>query len=939
MNQRARARAAPLAMNLILVVSLGRIISDEIIAKPQTTGQADTADAVAVCVLSGKVIDSDTGEPVSYFHLLHMKSNGALVEHLETDEQGFFQTTALRGSQRYFQFSRSGRGTYIIDWDRQRPIGSRPFRGVIKGDMTDLTFQVKLWPVKALTGKVLDASGKAAIDASVYLHCDVPAVKTDSAGFFRLQVAPTDRDFDLFAISGDMNQAALVHLEAGTTTSTIHLEPTVSYKGRVVDTRDQAIGPFKFILGMRLNGSMSDCLQEQIQTNGDGAFTLDYLYPKARYRAWWFPDEQINRTIGEHGEKILDLSSHKPGEPIQIVVEQYLNMLSGNILNAKGEPILGAKIMVITSHGIQAQHRRYKAVYSGEDGAFRLLNLADGHVLFNIYAEGYKSREVWAPTDANDLEIVMKSPSEPSTCKVWVTDDESRPITGAPLHLYFTLRSGERLASHTATTDAEGKAEFTFTPYDDRVRAYGTVCCDLEGYDLAYNSVSDSADSHVKFVLHETGEHWAGTIIDPERNTVSGAKLYMTSMSQRTRTPKRKTPQWLGQSSFSDQSERTLVAETNARGEFVLDRFNKEDFVRLMVKAAGFKRQEIDLTPERDVGTVFQLSSRAAIVKGLLVNQSTGEPESAAEIKLRAYRAPDRDVITDTNGSFVVDDLEPGEYVPVLGALEGGTDGGFVCVPETFVAEAGKTTEVTLKMQKGIPVQGRLIESSSQERPTARRIFLEARLMSGFTVASSTIAEDARWQLLLAPGPYDFHYSTLIEQVGRFYESERPLPVLIEDGKMYTDLILEMDGQGNLVMCPPSLKGQSLPDLNALGISSSPGDLTGKRLLVCFWDMNQRPSRHCMTQLAKQIEMLEQKGVVVVAVQASKVERSALDEWEKKHDIFLTSMVEGDAKKARFIYGVQSLPWLILIDRTHVVCAEGFPLSELDDQIEQLGDK
>ena len=44
-------------------------------------------------------------------------------------------------------------------------------------------------------------------------------------------------------------------------------------------------------------------------------------------------------------------------------------------------------------------------------------------------------------------------------------------------------------------------------------------------------------------------------------------------------------------------------------------------------------------------------------------------------------------------------------------------------------------------------------------------------------------------------------------------------------------------------------------------------------------------------------------------------------------------MIQGDAK-TRFTWGVRSLPWLILTDAKHVVRAEGFALTELDDKIE-----
>ncbi len=934
----------------VMAIWLG-FANAEIDINSTDVGNTDIAD---VCVLSGKVVDSDTGKPVPYFHLSYFQGNGALIEHLETDEQGNFRVTAPRNSRRYFKFTprqKRGTGTYIIDWDRQGQIASQPFRGIVRDDMTDLTFQVKLWPVKALTGKVLDKTGRPVKNASVYIHCDVPAVKTNTTGTFKILVAPTDRNFDLFAISEDMNRAGLVRLKAGTTTATINLEPTASYTGRVIDTKDQAVGPFKLILGLRLNGSRNDCRQRQVQADIDGTFTLDYLYPKASYHAWWFPDEQINRTIGEYGEKNIDLRKYKPSEQVEIVVEQYLNKLSGRIINTKGEPIEGAKIMVLTKSGIQAQHRRYKAVYSSDGGEFNLQNLADGEVLFNVYAKGYKSRRLWAPIDSAELEVILKPLSEMGLCEVWVVDDEHQPIPNAPVNLHFSvIESGKLLTSHTAMTNAEGKAVFRVKDFGDNIRARGTIYCDLDDHDLAYNSISDNSDSQVKFVLHKRGEYWSGKIVDPQRNPIAGATLYLKSMSQRVKTPQRKTIQSLNQSLFSEASELTLLAQTDVNGDFVLKRFNKKDFVGITVKAPGYKSQDINFSPVNGITTisnfgtlskikdgVFQLSAGVTIVKGLLLNESSGKPLLDATVQLRADNNLNRYVVTNEQGTFSIDDLEPGKYVPVLSKIKGGTDKNLVCVPEIFTAEAGKTMQVTLKAREGVLLRGRLIESKTQQRPTNRRVYIDARLKSRHVASSDSIAKDGSWELLLAPGDYDFYCSIFNEDILRFIDSDKPLSMTIEKGQNYNNLVLEISEQGSLFMRSPSLIDRPLPNLNDFKTDPSAADVENKMILVCFFDMEQRPSRNCIMRLAKQAEQLKQKGLTIVAVQATRIDENTLSEWVKKYNIpSQVGIIQDNEEKIRYTWGVKSLPWLILTDKEHIVCAEGFVISELDEKIKRI---
>jgi protocatechuate 3,4-dioxygenase beta subunit len=111
-------------------------------------------------------------------------------------------------------------------------------------------------------------------------------------------------------------------------------------------------------------------------------------------------------------------------------------------------------------------------------------------------------------------------------------------------------------------------------------------------------------------------------------------------------------------------------------------------------------------------------------------------------------------------------------------------------------------------------------------------------------------------------------------------------------------------------------------------------------ILVCFWDMEQRPSRYCIRELAKKAEELKEKGVTIVGVHASKVDGDKLSEWVKKYNImFPVGMVEGDEEKTRFAWGVKSLPWLVLTDKKHIVRAEGFGIQGLDEKMQVLVSK
>ncbi len=136
------------------------------------------------------------------------------------------------------------------------------------------------------------------------------------------------------------------------------------------------------------------------------------------------------------------------------------------------------------------------------------------------------------------------------------------------------------------------------------------------------------------------------------------------------------------------------------------------------------------------------------------------------------------------------------------------------------------------------------------------------------------------------------------------------------------------------------LVGKPLPDMKELGIVTDPNQTKDKMILVCFWDMNQRPSRRCIIQLTKQAKQLKNKKVTVLIVHASKVNKKALNKWVKNYNIpFTVGMVQGDVGKTKFTWGVKSLPWLILTNQQHIIRKEGFSLPELDEKINSITQK
>jgi protocatechuate 3,4-dioxygenase beta subunit len=136
-----------------------------------------------------------------------------------------------------------------------------------------------------------------------------------------------------------------------------------------------------------------------------------------------------------------------------------------------------------------------------------------------------------------------------------------------------------------------------------------------------------------------------------------------------------------------------------------------------------------------------------------------------------------------------------------------------------------------------------------------------------------------------------------------------------------------------------SLLGKPLPNWKDLiDLDSEP--TKGQPILLCFFDLGQRSSRHCIDVLAGQTEALQRKGVIVAGIQAAATDEDTWKTWIKQRGGKLRfGRVGKDLKEVKSAWGVQSLPWLILADKNRIVRAEGFGVDELPSRITGLGNE
>jgi hypothetical protein len=130
------------------------------------------------------------------------------------------------------------------------------------------------------------------------------------------------------------------------------------------------------------------------------------------------------------------------------------------------------------------------------------------------------------------------------------------------------------------------------------------------------------------------------------------------------------------------------------------------------------------------------------------------------------------------------------------------------------------------------------------------------------------------------------------------------------------------------------------------------------RTLLCFWDVDQQQSCELLMSLRDRQNELAKEGVSIIAIEASGVKTDEAHSWARKNELpfptgaFYAFFEKTDREKDDLLYllkarklrretisdlkmawRIDSLPWLVLTDREHVVTAEGFSLEELDERI------
>jgi len=123
---------------------------------------------------------------------------------------------------------------------------------------------------------------------------------------------------------------------------------------------------------------------------------------------------------------------------------------------------------------------------------------------------------------------------------------------------------------------------------------------------------------------------------------------------------------------------------------------------------------------------------------------------------------------------------------------------------------------------------------------------------------------------------------------------------------------------------PVSLKGRRVPGIGALGLRGLSQSIGGKRLLLCFWNRDQRPSRQASRELTRLHVRLLARDIVVAGVELGAEDSEA----GAPAPPFRVGRAEA-TEEALNAWGIRGLPWLILVGEDRKVIVDGLGLGEV----------
>jgi protocatechuate 3,4-dioxygenase beta subunit len=627
--------------------------------------------------------------------------------------------------------------------------------------------------------------------------------------------------------------------------------------------------------------------------------------------------------------------------PVQIRLEPG-NLIEGTVTDQAGKPIEGAWISA--EDWRQNRRRLHLETKTDAEGNFKITDAPADEITFNIGKEGYMMRENFAmKPDGAKYSITLRPPLK-------VHGEVLDADTGRPIDKFTVTNGFDHEDGRAPQWDKYSVRTFTGGQYEMEYRqeifTY-RLRIDAEGYQSALSPPirpEEIPDSNITYDFKlEKAAPLEGTVLSPDGAPLSDAEVVIATDWLRIVNGKIE--------SRSSGNNRILRTDINGRfrlqppvSSHVIIVLSEQGYAKVSQEEFAASRT-ITVIPWGRIEGTLRIGAKPGVDKLIVFltesNRQQGQPNISFEYEVQ----------TNEEGHFVFPHVVPGKGTVARATPIDERARRFSYHLDVEV-KPGQTAHVQIG-GTGCPVIGKvvvpdMIKNVFEWQYTDKSLRISSPISPPYKLFTFECDKDGSFRVEDVPAG---DYCVYVHAYGpppnprtfrgeRIGELSRAFSIPAMPGGRSDEpldlgtLELEVINKAAFI---PSLVGKALPELKDFDIDQSKLDTESKIILVCFFDMEQRPSRNCIMQLSKRAQELQAKEVVIVVAQASKIEQAKLEEWVKENNIsFPVGMIEGDSDKICFAWGVKSLPWLILTDKQHIITAEGLAIIDLDEKIKEL---
>lgn len=705
--------------------------------------------------LSGKVVDADTGEPLSGIELYAYANTGGSFRPnmLTTDAQGRFRTTFPSGAQVFINFQQSRDGSYLIDqeWQRTSQNAFQPFNERMSQSRSDLVLKLKLAKLQTLKVKVADDAGKPVAGAQVLVDPRIPPATTDGSGQVTVKAISPDGKHALVAKTASLG--GIVIPKAGEMNVSIVAKPLVDRDCIATTSDGRPANKLCFNLyPMPAANSPLSAIALNAETDDEGKCDLIGLIAGMTYQINWQGEHERNRDYGD-GSTTFSLATLKADEPIRFTANQYLNALMGKVVNTKGEPIADARFEVRSSNLARQSNELYN-LKSNKDGTFEIQQLAPGMMEFAINAPGYRQRMFTTPTDNVDFVAVLRKPDEPADNEVIACDPKGKALADLEVILFTRTRDGQT-EQRAVKTDANGK--IPVGKFDSAAGA--AVVCDDPGVGFGVMRLMNyGEEGQQRFIVRNIDEPWRIRIVDEAGKPISEATVKITSASlvgigESNSFRHEQIPTFLP----ADTMQRFgLTQKTSAEGTVTFPRFSHRQYITVTIEAPGYGQQSKSPQPsEADTLADISLYHPATVTGKVTIKGVPDAKFDNCQVQLRSNNGRwSASVQFQPDGSFKMVVNEPGEYKASFYCHRRDSDLAKYRLPNppSVKIEPGKAYTMAIELDEGIKIRGKL-NAKFDLKAVRPQVAISERDGMGFTPVK--VGEDGTFELTVSgPGSY-----------------------------------------------------------------------------------------------------------------------------------------------------------------------------------------